>query len=698
MSGRLRVKELCRRLLHSAMSALLRLRAGRYRFPGTETMLVLAPHPDDETLGCGGLISQRRLQGDSVHVLYITDGEAAFPDSKTLAPASVASMRRAEACSAMRILGVDLAEMTFLSVPDGTLKDLGAAAAAALESRIATVILRLRPDQIFLPCRRDGSSEHEAAFTRAMGALAQSGLRPRIFQYPVWARWSPRGLVRLLGAKRVWRVGEEGFWDVKRRAIGAYVSQVRGVPPDDAPSFPRNSSRSSPGRRSSFSKNSVKKVLIVSPHFPPINAPDMQRVRMSLPFYREGGWKPVVLAVGEPWQIGVREPELESTVPADVRIVRTRAFPPRLSRFFGIGNLGLRALPCLFWSGCAVLRREKFDLVFMSNTQFATFILGPIWKRLYGVPYVLDVQDPWRTDYYERPGSRSPPGGWKYQIARFIAWAFEGRCFKRASGIVSVSPDYIKDLCSRYPGVARIPAAVIGFGASPGDVAKAREHVDAKPPFPRGDGSIHLVYTGASGPVMPHAIQVLFDGFRLYRERHPGRAARFRFHFIGTSYLPEGKGVESVIPVAVECGVADQVFETPHRVGFLEAIRLQDAADVLLILGSSDLAYSPSKIYLYYLTGRPILGLVFRTSVMERLLDELSCAFMVLFSEDQPKDKAFARLADFFDLAIEGFPSCSLPARNDEVFEKRYLARGLARRQCELFDAACGAGPCRHKS
>ena len=42
----------------------------------------------------------------------------------------------------------------------------------------------------------------------------------------------------------------------------------------------------------------VKKVLIVSPHFPPLNAPDMQRVRMSLPYFAAEGWEPVVLALG----------------------------------------------------------------------------------------------------------------------------------------------------------------------------------------------------------------------------------------------------------------------------------------------------------------------------------------------------------------------------------------------------------------
>ena len=54
----------------------------------------------------------------------------------------------------------------------------------------------------------------------------------------------------------------------------------------------------------------MKKLLIVSPHFPPINAPDMQRIRMSLPYYRKCGWDPVVLTVDDDLQDGVREPGL----------------------------------------------------------------------------------------------------------------------------------------------------------------------------------------------------------------------------------------------------------------------------------------------------------------------------------------------------------------------------------------------------
>ena len=105
-----------------------------------------------------------------------------------------------------------------------------------------------------------------------------------------------------------------------------------------------------------------------------------------------------------------------------MRIIEIKAFSPRWTRLIGVGNAGLRCwLPMLF-AGLRLLRHEKFDLVFFSTTQFFTFTLGRIWRRLRGVPYVFDMQDPWRTDYYQRPGSRPPPGGWKYRFARLVAW------------------------------------------------------------------------------------------------------------------------------------------------------------------------------------------------------------------------------------------------------------------------------------
>jgi len=343
-------------------------------------------------------------------------------------------------------------------------------------------------------------------------------------------------------------------------------------------------------------------------------------------------------------------------------------------------------LPWLLWHGTRLLRKEKFDLVFFSNTQFVTFPLGRLWKGWFGVPYVIDIQDPWRTDYYERHGSRRPPGGWKYQFARLQAWLLEGWTYQRVDAVMSVSPNYLTELCTRYPSFARVPAEVILFGASRADLLHAAAHPRTQPLFSRKEGEIHLLYTGASGPVMPHSLAVLFDGLRRYREHRPENAARLRFHFVGTSYVAPGSGLPSVLPVAEACGVGDLVTEIPHRIGHLESLSWQLQADVLLLPGSSDLAYSPSKLYPYFLTGRPLLGLVFRNSVMEHLLDQLNCAHMVRFADQESKEQAYADLAVFFDLAIAGFPPGSLPVRNEKLFNQAYLVEELTRRQCELFD------------
>ena len=432
----------------------------------------------------------------------------------------------------------------------------------------------------------------------------------------------------------------------------------------------------------------IRRLLIVSPHFPPLNAPDHQRVRMSLPHYAACRWEPVVLCIARDRQSGVMEEDLAATVPAGVRIVEVRAFSPSWTRWIGVGNAGLRCwLPMLF-AGLRLLRREKFDLVFFSTTQFFTFTLGRIWRRWRAVPYVFDMQDPWRTDYYERPGSRRPPGGWKYRFARLVAWTLEGWSFRRVSGVMSVSPVYLEDLRARYPRLARVPTATIRFGASAEDLVAARRAPANAAAFTRAAGEVHFVYTGASGPVTPHALTVLFDAVRHFRASHPDHAARLRFHFLGTSYVAPGEGHPTVLPLAEKLGVADLIKEIPHRIGHLECLRLQEQADVLLLPGSSDPAYSPSKTYPYFLTGRPILGLVFAGSVLETLLRELGGAHVVRFTEHGPKDDAHAAIGRFLEAALDGRATELVEPRNEERFGREFLAPSLTASQAELFSAA----------
>jgi len=235
------MKERIRKGLHLAVTAALRMRSKPYPFSGAPVALIIAPHPDDETLGCGGLIARKRLQGDPVHVAYITDGCAAYPDHPVLIPRALAIKREDEARESVRIVGVERTELTFLGARDGTLARLEVQAAAELTNRIVAVLSHVQPDEVFLPCRHDGSSEHDAVFVLVSRALAASGLRPRIFEYPIWAQWNPRRLVRPLFAnRRVWRAEFQGYETIKQRAIAAYASQVDPVAPWTEPALSRD--------------------------------------------------------------------------------------------------------------------------------------------------------------------------------------------------------------------------------------------------------------------------------------------------------------------------------------------------------------------------------------------------------------------------------------------------------------------------
>ena len=100
-----------------------------------------------------------------------------------------------------------------------------------------------------------------------------------------------------------------------------------------------------------------RRFLIVSPHFPPVNAPDHQRVRMSLPYFTELRWQPTVLAVRPDCLEGcVNDPLLEKTVPKNIEVIRVGAIPFYLTRVLGGGSLALRALLTLHWAGNRLLR------------------------------------------------------------------------------------------------------------------------------------------------------------------------------------------------------------------------------------------------------------------------------------------------------------------------------------------------------
>ncbi len=233
------MKELLRRGLRATVTAALRLRSRPYPLAAGSRCLIIAPHQDDEALGCAGLILARRAAGLPVNIIYVTDGAGSHPGHPRVSPAELAQLRRAEAIQAMQLLGVADGALQFLDAPDGTLAHLNPTAFEAIAQRLATLIAPLAPTELFLPCHDDGSSEHIAAFKLTTRALQLAKLNPRLLEYPVWARWSPQRLIRPgFTSHRVWRIAFPETVATKRAALACYVSQTRPTPPWPQPVLP----------------------------------------------------------------------------------------------------------------------------------------------------------------------------------------------------------------------------------------------------------------------------------------------------------------------------------------------------------------------------------------------------------------------------------------------------------------------------
>ncbi|MGH8137904.1 MAG: PIG-L deacetylase family protein [Steroidobacteraceae bacterium] len=178
--------------------------------PGSERVVVLAPHMDDEVIGCGGTLALHVARGADVTVVFLTDGRHGgdlSPEQKARGM-TVTSMRKHEAELALTQLGIR--NIVYLDAEDGRLE-----ADPDAPGKLREILLRVRPEILYLPFFMEQHPDHTAASPLLAEAVKDTSLAFRCHSYEVWTPLFPNCFVRI-----------DETVDLKRRALAHYKSQL----------------------------------------------------------------------------------------------------------------------------------------------------------------------------------------------------------------------------------------------------------------------------------------------------------------------------------------------------------------------------------------------------------------------------------------------------------------------------------------
>ncbi len=430
----------------------------------------------------------------------------------------------------------------------------------------------------------------------------------------------------------------------------------------------------------------MRRVLMVTPHFPPDSSAASHRVRLLAPHLPEAGWSPTIVTLEPSAYEGRLDRDLEALVPPGLEIVRVPAWPYNMTRRVGLGDLGLRAFSGLRRACRRLLARERFDALFITIYPVYPALLGAGLKAEFGVPFVLDYQDPWVGAWGESVGGGvNGRPDWKSRASRTLGMWLEPRAVGAADALVAVSQGTLDGIIERMPAAARLPHGVIPLGFEPDDFESLRRRSPDVARFDPSDGLVHLCYVGTLLPTGIDTLRLLLRALERARHEDPA-AGRLRLHFFGTSNQSVADR-DRVLPIARECGVAESVTEAPGRLDYLDALSVLTQASAILLLGTSERHYTASKLYPALLAKRPILALFYEASSVVSILRSAATepsVRVIAYGDGPPSETRVGEVACHLKALAA---SCTYnPA--DVALDRAadVSARSLARQLAAVFD------------
>lgn len=373
----------------------------------------------------------------------------------------------------------------------------------------------------------------------------------------------------------------------------------------------------------------MKNVLIVSPSFPPSNLTAGHRSRIFSNHLNKFGWNPIILTVDPKYYEEELDIELKKLLPENLEIILTRALPVKPIRI--IGDIGIRAFFWHLYSILKISKQKKIDMLYIPIPSNFSALLGIIVNKLTKIPYSIDYIDPWVHEWPE--AKRRFTRAWVvYHLNKIL----EPIALSNVSLITSVAPGYYKGVIERYDWIDESICKSMPYGSELLDFKYIEK--DNKPAslFKDSDKEFRFIYAGAMLPKAYKTLDALFLALKKIKATDNKLSKLIKFYFIGTGYNPNKDDSFNVSKFAENYGISENIIEYPKRIPYLEILRHLKSSDSVLIVGSSESHYTPSKVFQGIMSKKPLFALLHSESSAVSIIKESQSGYLITFNKDNP--------------------------------------------------------------
>lgn len=421
----------------------------------------------------------------------------------------------------------------------------------------------------------------------------------------------------------------------------------------------------------------MKKILIISPHFPPSNLAAVHRSRLFAQHLPASGWEPVILTVHEDYYEEALDPNLAKLLPEALAIEKVKAF--KVSRPRLIGDIGLRSFFHLYKRAKKIIREQKIDFLYIPIPSFYVALLGRWLQSTTGIKYGIDYIDPW---VHRFPGSDKRFS--RHWFSTRLAEWLEPIAVKKASLITGVAEGYYKGVKDRNPHLLK--TCVFGampYGGEKRDHEKIKELGLQSYLFPPKADKLQLIYAGAMLPKAYEPLEKIFQGI----VAKPALFEHLEIHFIGTGKTPDDPKGYNIKPLAEQYGLWQRIiFEYPKRIPYLDVLVHLNMAQGIFILGSTEMHYTPSKVFQGILSGKPLLAVLHKDSTALQVVQSTGAGICYPIDPDH-LDKMPEGFCEAFTTYANWSKYFDPAAVKMEVFEQ-YSAAFVTSTLANLLDRA----------